>query len=50
MIDYGYDINNPQYYYFDVTEAVYADSLSQLENEGEIAYPISQFVRMGRYK
>lgn len=47
MIDYGYDINNPQYYYFDVTEAVYADSLSQLENEGEIAYPISQFVRMG---
>lgn len=47
MIDYGYDINNPQYYYFDVTNAVYQDSLRQLENEGEIAYRLSDFIKMG---
>lgn len=47
MIDYGYDIDNPQYYYFDITEDVYNDSVEQLETDGEIAYRISNFVRMG---
>ena len=45
MIDYGSD--EPQYYYFDITEDVYNDSLEQLNNDNEITYRISDFVRMG---
>lgn len=47
MIDFGYDIDNAQYYYFDITEDVYNDSLTQLEAYGEITYKLSDFIRMG---
>ncbi len=47
MIDFGYDLNNPRYYYYDVTQDEYNDSVNQLNNDGEIAYRLDKFVRMG---
>lgn len=47
MIDYGYDINNPQYYYFNVDEKVYQNSVEQLQTKGEVAYRLSDFIKMG---
>lgn len=47
MIDYGYDINNPQYYYFDITDDVYTESVNQLNDTGEITYRLSDFIKMG---
>ena len=47
MIDYGYDINNPQYYYYNITQSIYDSTVTELENYGEIAYRLDNFVRMG---
>ncbi len=47
MIDYAYDINNPQYYYYNVTQDIYNRTVTELDNYGEIAYRLSDFVRMG---
>ena len=47
MIDYGYDINNPQYYYYNITQSIYNSTVTELNNYGEIAYRLDNFVRMG---
>ena len=47
MIDYGYDINNPQYYYYNITQSIYDSTVTELDNYGEIAYRLDNFVRMG---
>lgn len=47
MIDYGQNIDNPQYYYYNITQDIYNNSVSQLENLGEITYKISDFIKMG---
>ena len=47
MIDYGFDINNPQYYYYNITQDIYNSTVTELESYGEIAYRLDNFVRMG---
>lgn len=47
MIDYGYDYDNPQYYYFDITQSIYNQSITQLNTENEVTYKLSDFIRMG---
>ena len=45
MIDLAND--NPEYYYYIINSSDYADSLSELDAEGEVSYRLSKFVRMG---
>ena len=47
MIDYGYDYENPKYYYFNVTQDVYNNSVQELEEENEVTYRLSDFIKMG---
>ena len=47
MIDYGYDYENPRYYYYDITQSVYTSSVTQLNEENEVTYKLSDFIRMG---
>ena len=47
MIDYGYDYENPKYYYYNITQDIYNSSVSQLENENEITYRLTDFIKMG---
>lgn len=47
MIDYGYDYENPRYYYYDITQDIYNTSVSQLQNENEVTYRLTDFIKMG---
>ena len=47
MIDYGYDYENPKYYYYNITQDIYNASVSQLENENEVTYRLTDFIKMG---
>lgn len=47
MIDYGYDYENPRYYYYNITQDIYNSSVSQLENENEVTYRLTDFIKMG---
>ncbi len=47
MIDIGDGRNNPKYYYYTIDENRYNMSLDQLNNDGEISYRLSEFIKMG---
>ncbi len=47
MIDYGYDYEEPKFYYYDITQEIYNNSVTQLQNENEITYRLSDFIKMG---
>lgn len=47
MIDIGTGDENPKYYYYNVDEASYNDAINQLNTDGEIAYRLSNFIKMG---
>ncbi len=46
MIDYGYNDENPNYYYYIVDEADYNSAVAELNRENEVAYRLSKFIRM----
>ena len=46
MLDFGANENRPEYYYFRVTQAVYDNTVTQLETYNEVTYPLSQFIKM----
>ena len=47
MIDIGVDEANPKYYYYTVDQNSYNNAVNQLNTDGEIAYKLSDFIRMG---
>lgn len=47
MIDKASDLNNPEYYYYTVDQSSYNASVTQLEQDNEVTYPLSRFIRMG---
>lgn len=47
MIDYGYDFDNPKYYYYNITEDIYNNSVTQLAEENEVTYKLADFIKMG---
>lgn len=47
MIDLGASETNPEYYYYAVDVAKYNAAVSQLNNEGEATYLLSDFIKMG---
>ena len=46
MLDFGANDTRPEYYYFKVTQAVYDDSVQQLNQYNEVSYRLSQFIKM----
>ena len=46
MLDYGQNSNRPEYYYYEITDSVYNDSVTQLNNYGEVTYRLSNFIKM----
>lgn len=47
MIDYGYDYNNPQYYYYTVDTTKYNAAVNELRVHNEVSYRLSDFIKMG---
>ena len=46
MLDFGQNSNRPEYYYYEITDSVYNDSVTQLNNYGEVTYRLSNFIKM----
>lgn len=46
MLDFGANDSRPEYYYFKVTQAVYNDSVQQLNQYNEVSYRLDQFIKM----
>ena len=46
MLDYGANANRPEYYYFEVTDQVYNDSLTEFATYNEATYKLSNFIKM----
>ncbi len=46
MIDFA-NSGSPEYYYYIVDQAKYNSSLTDLANDNEVSYPLSNFIRMG---
>ena len=46
MIDNTQNSSRPEYYYFEVTNSVYNASLIQLQNDHEVSYRLSNFIKM----
>ncbi len=46
MIDNAQNSSRPEYYYFEVTDSVYNNSLTQLQNDHEVSYRLSDFIKM----
>ena len=46
LIDY-FNHNDPDYYYYVVNSADYADAVTQFNNNREVVYDFSDFIRMG---
>lgn len=47
MIDYGVGDNTPEYYYLEIDEETYNRTVEELKNNNEVAYKLSDFIRMG---
>ena len=47
MIDYGVDDTNPDFYYFTVDQADFNRATAQLAADNEVAYRLSNFIKMG---
>ena len=47
MLDYGINGNNPEYYYYTITDEIYNNSLLMLQKENEVTYKLSDFIKMG---
>lgn len=47
MLDYGVSEENPEYYYFTITQDIYDQSVLELQNNNEVTYRLSDFVKMG---
>ena len=46
MLDFGANDDRPNYYYFRVTQAVYDDSVQQMNQYNEVSYRLDQFILM----
>lgn len=46
MIDYGANESNPNFYYYTVTQNIYNTKAQQLEQEDEVTYLLSDFIKM----
>lgn len=46
MIDYGANETNPNFYYYTVTQDIYNEKVRQLQQEDEITYLLSDFIKM----
>ena len=46
MLDFGANDDRPNYYYFKVTQAVYDDSVQQMNLYNEVSYRLDQFILM----
>lgn len=47
MLDYGVSQEQPEYYYYTVTQAEYDRAVRQLAQDKEITYKLSNFIKMG---
>ena len=47
MLDLGNQNGTPSYYYYTVDENSYNQALTQLQNENEVTYRLSDFIKMG---
>ena len=47
MLDYGVSQDQPEYYYYTVTQAEYNRAVAQLAQDREITYRLSNFIKMG---
>ena len=46
MIDFA-SSTSPEYYYYIIDSTTYQNSVTSLQTQGEISYPLSKFIRMG---
>ena len=46
MMDFGANSNRPEYYYLRITQSMYDAAVLELQNDGEIVYRISNFIKM----
>ena len=46
MLDVGASDARPEYYYYKITQSVYDASVQEWENLGEVAYRLSNFIKM----
>lgn len=46
MMDFSSNPSRPEYYYFKVTQSVYNDSVTQLNQYNEVTYRLNQFIKM----
>lgn len=48
MLDFGQNDKRPEYYYYEITDDIYKESVEELNgNNNEITYRLSNFIKMG---
>ncbi len=47
MLDFGQNSKRPEYYYYEITDAIYNSSVNELNNNNEVTYRLSNFIKMG---